>query len=274
MTRRSRKWCKVWIEYFDTPSHELIPPELLGLGVKLILLALPQEDPFVSDASAWLQSPAGEPWPVDNIARRLGVSTERTNELLEALVAVGTMAVRSDGAYGFPKWWRYQESPDAQKQRRKRADRPPPLSDNSASASASASPGVAGGGGVGEGVPAAVKAHENMRRLKQAAIMACGIEVDERSQPVRGAIERIGDGSVTVDEALHVIRTAPRGELGHCFWKRNIERTKQRFVPRQPPPPPPREERPEYQPASEEQQAMASSFLEELKGRLAEEKRW
>lgn len=243
MSRRPRHWAKVWLDWFDSPSHELIDPRLLGLGAKLLLLATPAQNPYESDASAWLVSPAGEPWPVETIARRLRVQPEEAKCLLDELVKVETMA-RQGGAYGFPKWWTWQESPDARRKRKeerrkKPPDIPPDIHTECASASAS---GVgSGGGGVGEGVrlpsPADLEAYPPkprrdmiVRALIHAAEAAGFFTIGREHHPVKSALERIDSGATPheVESALWEAIEAkrPREEIRSMFWHRNWSRRK------------------------------------------------
>lgn len=136
--RRRRAWMKVWHSWWTSRSHDDLDGVALAVGLAAMSVAngLWDEMPCTCEASQgrhrdghrdaevtgavtpserhrdviWLVTPTGSPKSVESIARLARFGAEETAHALDALVEVGTLERRADGAYGFPHLIEYQES--------------------------------------------------------------------------------------------------------------------------------------------------------------------
>lgn len=118
-TSKRLPWVKLWASWYTSPSHRWLSVEARFIvGPALLTLANgPQR--------GWLLKPSGVPLERNEIAQEFKLSNELVQRAVDELIAVGTMALREDGALGFPRFMRYQEhnsTPRKAKQRQRERD--------------------------------------------------------------------------------------------------------------------------------------------------------
>lgn len=116
-----RQWVKLWATWYTTASH--LGVGAMALHVGAVLMTCVQWTP--GDDEAWAELDTGAPLPVDAIAMRCQATAREVAKALADLQLRGTVAQRADGAWGFRRFGRWQETPDAARKRRgKSADDP------------------------------------------------------------------------------------------------------------------------------------------------------
>jgi hypothetical protein len=114
-----RLYWKMWRTWWTGESHVDATDDELSIGP--CLMSFIRWEP--GDDYGWAVNEKGRPVTTGAIARRARWDSERTARALSGLVDHGTIELRSDGAWGFPKWGPWQESADAARKRKKgRAD--------------------------------------------------------------------------------------------------------------------------------------------------------
>src|SRR5690606_1406438 len=78
-------------------------------------ITVPKKDDGASGQSS--RTGRARPLGIEALARVSRWSVKEMREILDELVEVGTMVIRDDGAYGFPRFLDFQESPEAKKKR-------------------------------------------------------------------------------------------------------------------------------------------------------------
>jgi len=120
-------WIKLWWDWYTTRSHIGVSGEALALGPVLMLLcrAAQRHSDANSDIDrpdeAWAVTERNEPVTVKQIAAIARFPTRTTSRALCELVEAGTVSVSTDGAYGFPNFWKWQETSQASRMRKHRA---------------------------------------------------------------------------------------------------------------------------------------------------------
>jgi hypothetical protein len=133
-------WSKIWWSWYSSRSHADLSGIALALGSPLMLMckastnARHRDDhsPRDSDAprdgqpydrsdAVCARQPNGRPVTVTAIARAAHFSASEVEAALQELIDAGTVYVSADGAYGFYKFWTYQESESAGRQRKHRS---------------------------------------------------------------------------------------------------------------------------------------------------------
>ncbi len=109
-----RRWVKLWRDWFTSTSHRKVGPEPLLVGVALMTFV--RWEPGQDDA--WAVYEGGDPVSIDVIAELAQVGPKRCDAALKILAGRGTVARREDGAWGFPKFGRWQETARAAQLRR------------------------------------------------------------------------------------------------------------------------------------------------------------
>lgn len=126
--RRPRHWIRLWVAWLTTPAHLELSEGAFGLGPLLLLLCTWDG---TYDGGGWLLAEDGS--PMSDIALMRATHRRSRGSLhrqLNELVRCGTLKLREDGALGFPKFGRWQETKAAKYMRTKRA-RDRQLLDNS-----------------------------------------------------------------------------------------------------------------------------------------------
>lgn len=112
---RPRHWIKLWVAYLTTPAHLDLSEGAFGLGPLLLLLATWDGE---YDSGGWLLAEDGSPMTARSLARATHRdSIARLNSQLAELLKCGTLSRREDGALGFPKFGRWQETTSAKRTR-------------------------------------------------------------------------------------------------------------------------------------------------------------
>lgn len=111
-----RFYFKMWHSWWTGSSHIEAGADALAIGPCLMSFMrwTPGED------QAWAVQESGRPVTVAAIARRAKWTSARVAAALRDLEDKGTVNLRSDGAWGFPKFGKAQESASAAKMRRAR----------------------------------------------------------------------------------------------------------------------------------------------------------
>ena len=116
-----RQWVKLWATWYTTASH--LGVGAMALHVGAVLMTCVQWAP--GEDEAWAELDTGAPLPVEAIAMRCQATAREVAKALADLQLRGTVAQRADGAWGFRRFGRWQETPDAARKRRgKSADDP------------------------------------------------------------------------------------------------------------------------------------------------------
>lgn len=111
-------WCKLWWTFYTSRAHVGIGWEALLVGPVLMLLA--KQSPPSDDRTRWILKPNGQPIEADDVAPYVQRSAKVVSKGIDALVSVGTLVEREDGALGWPNFQRYQESAATERKRRER----------------------------------------------------------------------------------------------------------------------------------------------------------
>lgn len=115
---RPRHWIKLWVAWLTTPAHFELSEGAFGLGPLLLLLATWDGE---YNSGGWLLAEDGSPMSERAMARATHRgSIRRLLQQLCELERCGTLKRREDGAYGFPKFGRWQETEAAKRMRTKR----------------------------------------------------------------------------------------------------------------------------------------------------------
>lgn len=109
-----RQWVKLWTTWYTSASH--LGVGAMALHVGAVLMTCVQWSP--GDDEAWAELDTGAPLPVEAIAMRCQASARDVAKALAELELRGTVARRDDGAWGFRRFGRWQETPDAARKRR------------------------------------------------------------------------------------------------------------------------------------------------------------
>ncbi|MGL5912264.1 MAG: hypothetical protein ACRCZP_19825 [Phycicoccus sp.] len=120
MAERPKHWIKLWVSWLTTPAHLELSGGALGLGPLLLLLATWDGE---YDSGGWLLGEGGRPMSRDAIARAVHLTRTHLDRYLSELMACNTLTFReSDGAIGFAKFGRWQETRNAKYNRTARKD--------------------------------------------------------------------------------------------------------------------------------------------------------
>jgi hypothetical protein len=111
-----RLYFKLWIGWYTCESHVDLSGDALHIGPVLMSFCIRRWVPGVD--LAYAVNEKGAPVSVAAIARRAKWTSKRTADALGELESVGTCVIRSDGAWGFSKFGRWQESASAAKMRK------------------------------------------------------------------------------------------------------------------------------------------------------------
>lgn len=109
MSDERAPWIKLYGDYTSTPSHVHLDANALWVGVVIMQLIRAGCDSR-GDREPWALLPDGSPVGVGAIAHRARLYPQIVKKCLAALVAAKSFAMREDGAYGMPKFWKKQES--------------------------------------------------------------------------------------------------------------------------------------------------------------------
>jgi hypothetical protein len=134
----SAPWAKVWWTWYTSRSHIGLSGVALALGAPLMLIcraAAQRHSDGHSDAQCdgacdtqsdvtrdlvWVRDKAGRPITAAKIAAIARFSVADVESALAELVDAETLVLSADGVYGFPNFWRYQESAAAARTRKYR----------------------------------------------------------------------------------------------------------------------------------------------------------
>lgn len=116
-----RLYFKLWHLWWTSESHEDLGEDPISIGP--VLMSFCRWDP--GRDNGWAVTEKGHPVTCGALARRARWSgrgaSERVAAALRELERVGTAELRSDGAWGLPKFGKWQESASAAKMRKSRA---------------------------------------------------------------------------------------------------------------------------------------------------------
>lgn len=110
MSERPKHWIKLWVSWLTTPAHLELSGGALGLGPLLLLLATWDGE---YGSGGWLLGEDGRPYSRKALARATHRDGKELDAELAELVRCGTLTVREDGALGFAKFGRWQETRNA-----------------------------------------------------------------------------------------------------------------------------------------------------------------
>jgi hypothetical protein len=113
-----RLYFKLWIGWYTCESHADLSGDALSIGPVLMSFCIRRWVPGVD--LTYAVNEKGAPVTVGAIARRVKWTSKKAADALLELESVGTCVLRSDGAWGFSKFGRWQESADAARKRRVR----------------------------------------------------------------------------------------------------------------------------------------------------------
>ncbi len=173
---RHLPWCRVHDTWYTTRSHVGLDGVALNIGPRLMSLA------NASPERGALLDAASRPISLAVLAREVRFPVSQVRRALEQLAACGTLEVRPDGSYVFPNFRRWQETPSAERQRRRRASVDP-------------SPSVT------EGVTESVTSGVTVTRTVTATVTPRGQRTEDRSLLTtfgEGAIENVAPSPPTV----------------------------------------------------------------------------
>jgi len=111
-----RLYWKMWRTWWTGESHVDATDDELSIGP--VLMSFIRWEP--GEDYGWAVNEKGRPVTTGAIAHRARWVPERAAAALRGLVEHGTVELRSDGAWGFPKWGPWQESADAARKRKLR----------------------------------------------------------------------------------------------------------------------------------------------------------
>jgi len=106
-SKKRLPWCRVHDTWYTSRSHIDLSAVALNIGPRLISLA------NASSERGALLSVARKPLTVDVIARETRFAAKAVKAAMDELVACETLQIREDGAWWFPHFRRWQESPGA-----------------------------------------------------------------------------------------------------------------------------------------------------------------
>lgn len=116
-----RLYFKLWHLWWTSESHEDLGEDPIAIGP--VLMSFCRWEP--GRDNGWAVTEKGQPVTCGALARRARWSGrgagERVAAALRELERVGTAELRSDGAWGLPKFGKWQESASAAKMRKARA---------------------------------------------------------------------------------------------------------------------------------------------------------
>lgn len=118
MAERPKHWIKLWVSWLTTPAHLELSEGAFGLGPLLLLLATWDGE---YDSGGWLLGEDGSPMSREAMARATHRDRKRLDAHLAELVRCKTLAIREDGALGFPRFGHWQETASATRTRRYRS---------------------------------------------------------------------------------------------------------------------------------------------------------
>jgi hypothetical protein len=127
-------WAKIWWTWYASRSHLGLSGVALALGAPLMLLgrvAAERHSYAHSDGQSdgqsdgdcdlvWLRDKAGKPITAAQVAGVARFPKADVEVALAELVEADTLVVSADGVYGFPNFWRYQETASAARMRKLR----------------------------------------------------------------------------------------------------------------------------------------------------------
>lgn len=120
MAERPKHWIKLWVSWLTTPAHLELSGGALGLGPLLLLLATWDGE---YGSGGWLLTEDGAPMSRDALARSVHLTRAHLDRYIVELMRCRTITLReSDGAIGFAKFGRWQETASASRMRRRRAN--------------------------------------------------------------------------------------------------------------------------------------------------------
>lgn len=111
-----RQWVKLWATWYTTASH--LGVGAMALHVGAVLMTCVQWAPGEDEDTAWAELETGMPLSIEAIAHRAQANPRDVAKAIEALRSRGTLVRRDDGAWGFPRFGRWQETPDASRKRK------------------------------------------------------------------------------------------------------------------------------------------------------------
>ncbi len=291
---KRRFWVKVQMNWYTTPSHEFLSPIALHTGPKLLCLADLDPDWRASGRGRLLNPVTKRPMTVDEIALAARWDVESMVDILDQLLACGTLERDEEaGCYTFPNYRKWQEDRTTTWRRDKTHVAEPVATQR-------AEPHQRDRGTEGQNLrggegDAHTPTHDEMKTPghraieDQAEIARAWNRIDGRDPTPKQleAADECATDRGTLQEVLAVIgaiAAMPRDRrprnLASLFWSRHWPRTIARYLP-------PERERhrtgapaqPEQRPepidrsASPENAALGEKFLEQLSGRLADDKR-
>jgi hypothetical protein len=130
MSTKAAPWAKLWWDWYATRSHVGLSGIALALGPALMLLGRASKRHCDASGDAcgdmdgdgvWIVTGAGKPVTAAYLASVVRFSVPEVEAALAELVESGTLIVRTDKAYGFPNFWRYQETAAAARTRKYRS---------------------------------------------------------------------------------------------------------------------------------------------------------
>jgi hypothetical protein len=112
-------WIKLWGTYVETSTLRGMDPAHRWVGVCVMLLVRTASD-VRGEQTTWAVHENDEPRTIRDIADYASVPDKVARVAIADFVRRGFMTLREDGAVGLPKFWKYQESPDAKRKREQR----------------------------------------------------------------------------------------------------------------------------------------------------------
>ncbi len=293
---KRRFWVKVQMNWYTTPSHEFLSPIALHTGPKLLCLADLDPDWRASGRGRLLNPVTKRPMTVDEIARAARWDVESMVDVLDQLLACGTLERDEEtGCYTFPNYRKWQEDRTTTWRRDKTHVAEPVATQR-------AEPGQRDRGTEGQNLRGR-EGTEGANPLTHAPPGTPGKDLHARTRIARAfeactgqnpsplaldaAFEVIQDGRGSIEEVLEILNTIQGlpehrrpDSLKAVWWARNWARTKARYLapererPRtRAPAQPERRPEPIARSASPENAALGEKFLEQLSGRLVDDKR-
>lgn len=202
-----RPWVKLWDGWYTSASHQLVGHDALHVGV--VLMTLVRWEPGADDAWAVLES--GKPMPTRAIAVRAQMPARRAELGLQRLVEAGTVMRRADGAWGFVKFGRWQETADAARKRQARPRKSAGMSNGTRTLFAADIPREAEAEGEAEAEQLAPLADARVREAEQVIAQIVGHRarlqlsvLTSRERDPKHILARLEDG-VPLDELLEVV---------------------------------------------------------------------
>lgn len=116
MSKERAPWIKLWGRYAESATLAGMDPAHRWVGVCLMLLVRTASDTRGAQTT-WAEHPNGEPMSIEHIADYAHVQVKLCKAALVDFLRRDFIAVREDGAFGLPKFWKYQETADAKRKR-------------------------------------------------------------------------------------------------------------------------------------------------------------